>query len=292
VLAAVLNSFVGDTQLRVRLNGLHLSEFVIGELALFDGALTKEKVRAALAPAAAALNFHSPAYAPCRLVARERLAMMGVVFSHRVALAVHERLRLQCILDVAVAYFYGLSFDDLRWLLRECCYPLGMVTSKKFSQTLDPKGFWRVDKDKDPELRHTVLTLVAFHDLEEKIRVCGGDREKGIEAFLTQNDGEGWMLPETVRLSDYSLGHDERAKEQQPVAGRLGPRFYDWQLAQSPEESWRECHLHARNLLGEAGYQKLLADIEAGRIGERPLHVSEPSAPYISKKSPQGSFFE
>ena len=61
------------------------------------------------------------------------------------------------------------------------------------------------------------------------------------------------MLPETLRLADYGLGHDERAKEPQPVASRLGPRFYDWQLAQSPEESWRECHLHARNLLGEEG---------------------------------------
>ena len=69
------------------------------------------------------------------------------------------------------------------------------------------------------------------------------------------------MLPETLRLADYGLGHDERAKEPQPVASRLGPRFYDWQLAQSPEESWRECHLHARNLLGESGYLNLLGEV-------------------------------
>ena len=64
---------------------------------------------------------------------------------------------------------------------------------------------------KDPELRHTVLTLVAFHDLESKIDAAGGDSERGIEAFLAQNHGEGWMLPETLRLADYGLGHDERA---------------------------------------------------------------------------------
>jgi hypothetical protein len=67
----------------------------------------------------------------------------------------------------------------------------------------------------------------------------------GLEAFLTQNDGEGWMLPETLRLADYGLGHDDRAKEHQPVASRLGPRFYDWQLEQSVEESWEECERHA-----------------------------------------------
>jgi hypothetical protein len=105
-----------------------------------------------------------------------------------------------------------------------------------------------------------VLFAVAFHDLQRKIGACGGDRDRGIEAFLTQNDGEGWLLPETLRLADYGLGHDDRAKEPQPVASRLGPRFYDWQLAQSPEESWRECHLHARNLLGKPGYLDLLAD--------------------------------
>ena len=128
-----------------------------------------------------------------------------------------------------------------------------------------PKGFWRVDRDIDPELRHTVLTLVAFHDLEERIEAAGGDRELGIGAFLAQNDGEGWMLPETLRLTDYDLGHDDRARMPQVVAGRLGPRFYDWQLAQSADEASRECHLHARNLLGADGYTRLLAGLIEGR---------------------------
>jgi hypothetical protein len=62
------------------------------------------------------------------------------------------------------------------------------------------------------------------------------------------NDGDGWMLPETLRLADYGLGHDDRAKEPQPVASRLGPRFYDWQLEQGVEESWEECERHAEIL--------------------------------------------
>jgi hypothetical protein len=163
------------------------------------------------------------------------------------------------------------------------CFLLrGSDFARVSSDFLDPKGFWRVDKDKDPELRHTVLTLIAFHDLESKIREHGGDRDAGIAAFLAQNHGEGWLLPETLRIADYGLGHDDRAREHQPVASRLGPRFYDWQLTQTAEESWRECHLHARNLLGEAGYQKLLADIEAEKNGTRPA-AAVPAQPASAK---------
>ena len=57
------------------------------------------------------------------------------------------------------------------------------------------------------------------------------------------------MLPETIRLAEYGLGNNERARQPQAVASRFGPRFYNWQLAQSAEESWRECEIHAQNLV-------------------------------------------
>ena len=76
------------------------------------------------------------------------------------------------------------------------------------------------------------------------------------------------MLPETLRLADYGLGHDERARHPQPVASRLGPRFHDWQLAQSAGESWRECHLHARNLLGVHDYARLLVEVIERRAAD------------------------
>ena len=104
--------------------------------------------------------------------------------------------------------------------------------------------------------------------LETKIEAARGDREQGIEAFLAQNDGEGWTLPETLCLADYGLGHDERAQHSQPVARRPGPRFYDWQRAPSAEESWRECHLHARNLLRAHDYPLLLADLMECRVAD------------------------
>jgi hypothetical protein len=165
------------------------------------------------------------------------------------------------MLDAVVAEVYGLSIDELGWILRNCDQPRDRLRDDAFYRTLDPKGFWRVDKESDPELRHTVLSLVAFHDLKETIAAHGGDRDAGIEAFCKQNDGDGWMLPETLVLADYDLGHDARAREPQPVRARLGERFVSWQLEQSVEESWAECERHARNLLGEEGFARLQAEL-------------------------------
>jgi hypothetical protein len=128
-----------------------------------------------------------------------------------------------------------------------------MISNSAFCKQLDPKGFWRIDKDQDPELRHTVLSLAAFDDLQRAV-AAAGSRDSGIEAWCSQNDGDGWMLPETLCIADLgltrtvALEYDERAKTPQPVFSRMGERFLDWQLAQTLEESWAECERHAKAL--------------------------------------------
>ena len=96
-----------------------------------------------------------------------------------------ERIREQVTVDAVIAALFGLQSNDFAHILRDCDHsePHGEAT-----------GFWRVNKKKSPELRHTVLTQIAFQDLEDKI-IAAGDRDQGIEAFLTQNHGEGWMPP-------------------------------------------------------------------------------------------------
>jgi len=172
------------------------------------------------------------------------------------AITPHERLRLRCVLDAIVAVLYGLDRDDFAWVLKDCDHPASHLSNKAFCRQLDAKGFWRVDKTEDPELRHTVLSLAAFDDLQAAIGAAGGDRDAGIQAFCDQNDGDGWMLPETLCLADLGLtrtvdvgDYNDRARTPQPVRSRMGERFLDWQLAQTPEESWAECERHAKTIL-------------------------------------------
>ena len=37
-----------------------------------------------------------------------------------------------------------------------------------------------------------------------------------------------------------------------------------------PEESWKECEMHARNILGEEGFNKFMKDLEEGRYDSPP----------------------
>jgi hypothetical protein len=195
-----------------------------------------------------------------------------------------KRRSARFAIDALVAEAYGLSGEELRWILRDCDHPRARLADKAFCRRLDPKGFWRVDKDQDPELRHSVLSLAAFDDLAAAI-AAAGDRDAGIQAFCDQHDGDGWMLPETLCLADLRAtrtidagAYDDRARTPQPVASRLGERFLDWQLAQTPEESWAECERHARALLG--GMMPATAAEETGSAapakGQQPLFGPDP----------------
>lgn len=285
-LMSVLNSFVFDYVARLRFSG-GMGVGALDPSKLWEHPiLPKARVRYRIAQAAQRLS------ATDRNLATLLIRSLGGETGWRhPALSPAERLRLRVTLDAIVAVLFSVTSKDMSFVLRDCDHPTGIIGHAQFSRNLDQKGFWRVDKGKDPELRHSVLTLVALHDLEDQIDACGGDRERGIAAFLEQNEGEGWILPDSLRLADYGLGHDDRAKHPQPVASRLGPRFFDWQLAQTAEESWRECHLHARNLLGEAGYRQLLAGA-AGSSNDDSGIASQPVQPAGRGAEAQGNLFD
>jgi hypothetical protein len=227
-LAGVLNSFSFDAMLRHRLGGLNINSFVLAENPL-PRLSSHSSIQLHVASLVASLSMISERFARQALRARRHLP--GSPWRRGWAATRFERLRAWSMLDALVASWYGLDAKDFGWILRECDWP-------QPPSDLDPKGFWRVDNDQPPELRHTVLAQVAFRELERD----------GLEHFVQQNHGQGWTLPETLRLADYDLGHDDRARHAQPVASALGPRFHDWQLTQGVEESWEECQRHAELL--------------------------------------------
>ena len=256
-LTSIFNSFVFDYSARMTVGGLSLGWFVLEALPL----PRRSAALSSLANFAIRLTCNHEVMSPFWMGLR---ASHGQREAWRESWAVTraERVRLRSAIDAIVAVLYGMSREDMRWILRDCDHPRKRLAEKAFSRTLDAKGFWRVDKAEDPELRHPVLTLVAFDALETLILEHGGDRDAGIAAFCSLNDGEGWMLPDTLRLADHGLAHDERAEEAQPVASRFGPRFLDWQLAQTLEESWAECERHARVILGEAEFERRFGGVQ------------------------------
>ncbi len=185
--------------MRNRLGGLNLSYFVLAETPLIPPARLLPTPCARLA---ARLNLIMPCFAPQWLELRAAYPELEWQHWRQLwAITPHERLRLRCILDAMIAELYGLEYDDFAWILRD--------------DRTNAKGFWRVDKDKPPELRHTTLALAAFKRL----------KEVGFAAFCQ----EDWQFPPEV-------------------AERLGPRFTAWQQEGSVGESWAECEGHAARM--------------------------------------------
>ena len=180
--------------------------------------------------AAASLSLTHPRFAGQWLALCDALGIDVTSASRWWAVAPGERTRLRCIIDAVIADIYGLSYDDLLWILRGCDYPQEILAGKTGlklpdreqknpesknrepkREELPAKGFWRVDKNKPPELRQTILTLAAFKEL----------KELGLPAFLSQRQAEGWRLPESLCLRHLGLGRDDRANKEQPVSGVL-----------------------------------------------------------------------
>jgi len=255
-ISVILNSLIYDYSIRQRLGGLNITGYVLKNTSIPKYPKYCEHFIEILSTA---LSFSHIRFACEWVIINEKYSNIISKKNWRSLWAItpHERIRLRCILDAIVTELYSLSFEDFSWILRDCGHPSEEMRYRYHS--LDPKGFWRVDKEKDPELRHTVLALKAFADL----------KAIGLDAFCELNDGEGWMIPEmlTYKINpDGTVAFDTPDGKTVPVRERLGPRFRDWQLAGTPEESWRECEMHARNILGEEGLAKLIDEISSGNV--------------------------
>ena len=252
ILLTILNSYIFDFILRQRLTGINLNWFILKELPL--PIIKEDFTNKILGYLSAKLSWTNYIFSRQWLSLKSKLNLKSSsLWKSYWAITSHERLRLRCILDAIVVEQYGLNFEDFVWILR--------------NDTSDPKGFWRVDKDKPQALRHTTLSLVAFRDLKKMIEKNEGDCDKGIKEFCEQNNDEGWMIPETISFIQREKGileFDTPDSETYEVRSKLGERFLPWQLDGTPEKSWKECEMHARNILGDEEFEKFMKDLEEG----------------------------
>ncbi len=257
LLSAILNSTSFDFGMRLRLGGLNVTGYILRDTAVCVPDARDLEKYSELSILAARLSFPHVRFATEWSYLKERcvLHFSKRGWRHHWAVTPHERLRLRAMLDGLSATLYGLSRDEFAWVLKDCDHSAFDLSHKTFCHQLDPKGFWRFDKGREPELRQTTLSLAAFDALQSAIAVSSGNREAGIKAFCEQNDGDGWMLPENLCIADLGLtrtvnigDYDERARSPQPVRSRMGERFLDWQLAQTVEDSWAECERHASEI--------------------------------------------
>jgi hypothetical protein len=272
LLAGCMSSLTYDYVARMRCGGLHLNYFVIEDTVLVRPPPPSSSVRVAIDLAVRRLSSAwrgcAPTWADC----------LSQAYSWRRlwAISSHERLRVRCILDAVFADMFGLDEGDFAWILRDCDHPTDRVCNKPFARSLDPTAFWRVEKERPPELRHPVLSLVAFHEL----------KKLGLERFLALNDDDGWQLPETLRLADYGLGHDDRAKEHQPIVAALGERFLPWQMNEDVEASWDECRRHADLIKRILASGQVAAPVNAAPQGPAQMSLLG-GAPPLSLASPK-----
>jgi len=168
-LGAVLTSLVSDYILRIRMTGTHLNYFVVEELPILAPAVVESLSRAAQALTVQHIAFAQYSDLPPSAWITDSIA----------------RVRARAELDARVALLYGLDERDLAYILSDCEHPADILSQKAFSRGLDPRGFWRVDKELPPEERHTVRTLKAFKAIKdgtyEQIAIESYDRAEAAE---------------------------------------------------------------------------------------------------------------
>jgi hypothetical protein len=142
-----------------------------------------------------------------------------------------ERQRRRAVIDAVVAHAYGVTLEDVEWLLRDCFHPCEYYSNRSNRGGLDQKGFWRVDEHLPVSTRHTWLFLQAYKELK-RVLDTGLPPTEAVDKMVGKVPGEGWILPEESAASFCERGEDQR------TAGR----------DQTPLESWEEVMNHKKEL--------------------------------------------
>jgi hypothetical protein len=150
---ALVNSFVFDYVLRIRMGSPAIGFFILEEMPLPLCEIESSEFEA-VSVGAARLDFIHRRFAPEWLATRARYACLTTrEWKHWWAVTEADRLRLRVEIDALCASLYGLEPDDFDWIVRD--------------DKTDPKGFYRVDRELPFRERLTGLAGVAFRALKE-----------------------------------------------------------------------------------------------------------------------------
>ena len=165
LLAAFCNSLACDFATRTRLVGNTMNWFIVEELPIPKSA--DPAVCSRLALNAARLSFLHRLFAP-EWLRLERFFpdLSARPWKHWWAVTEADRLRLRIEIDALCADAYGLTPDDFDWIVKECRRQSNELRNRQTASRLDPKGFWRINKELDPRERLTNLAASAFGALQ------------------------------------------------------------------------------------------------------------------------------
>lgn len=176
--AGIMNSFVFDFVVRRRLAGLTLNYVYLAELPLPKLSLSNSSTLRVIGDISAALCSGTKAMLP---------------WGGSQIMDSMTRAKLRVLNECLVAKLYGLSPDDMKWILKECDLP----SDQYRNSGVDPRGFWRVDQSFQPQERLTIQTLQAFESgtyqsLLDEFNLSsnkrGGSDRFGVLEFLGSED--------------------------------------------------------------------------------------------------------
>ena len=142
VLLTLMNSLVFDYMIKRRCSGLNINWHVLEE-SLIPTRAFQGQLSTMLSKWSKRLSCFLPHLDSTQIEAQQVIIDVGL------------RRRVELSFDVLITHAYGLNLDDLRLICRDCHHSVFDLNNRSFRQTLDPKGFWRIDKNLEPSLRYT-----------------------------------------------------------------------------------------------------------------------------------------
>lgn len=216
VLVALLNSFVLDFTARRICAGTNLDRHHLMRLPMprTDGCTRGKRSGEALcklAVLALRLGACHPLFTPLWLHCLERMPELAErPWRSWWAVTPAARTALKVEADLLVAAALGLTPDDMGRILADCGHPQERLAEASFCSTLPRRGFWRVDRDRPPEVRHTELVRTLYH----------------APSGHSAHDWEELLMP------------------------HLGPILAPWQVGLDADHDWELCRRIAKRLKG------------------------------------------